>query len=53
MEISVFEVEDSGRLSDWLTVRNELEPDEPLLLEQLLARRAAEPERCELLARGW
>lgn len=31
-------------------MRNELEPDEPLLLEQLVARRAAEPDRRELLA---
>jgi GNAT superfamily N-acetyltransferase len=47
---SVCEVEDRERLAEWLAVRNELEPDEPLPLEQLLARRAAEPQRRELLA---
>jgi GNAT superfamily N-acetyltransferase len=50
VRISVREIEDSGRLCEWLAVRNELEPDEPLLFDQLLARRAAEPERHELLA---
>jgi GNAT superfamily N-acetyltransferase len=48
--ISIVGVEETSRLGEWLTVRNELEPDEPLPLEQLLARRAAEPERRELLA---
>src|SRR5262249_7890082 len=46
----VVAVEGGTRLKEWLAVRNELEPDDPLLLEQLLARRAAEPERRELLA---
>lgn len=50
MEIRVVEVDETGRLGEWLTVRNELEPDEPLVLDQLLARRAAEPERRELMA---
>jgi GNAT superfamily N-acetyltransferase len=50
MQVSVVVVEKRGQLDDWLTVRNELEPDEPLRFEQLLARRDAEPERRELLA---
>ncbi len=44
------EVAENRRLAEWLAVRNELEPDEPLRLEQLLARRAAEPQRQELIA---
>ncbi|HEY5437937.1 MAG TPA: GNAT family N-acetyltransferase, partial [Acidimicrobiales bacterium] len=50
MEIRVSVIEEHEQLNEWLTVRNELEPDEPLLLEQLLVRRAAEPERRELIA---
>jgi mycothiol synthase len=49
MAIRVLEAE-SARLGEWLALRNELEPDEPLLLADLSARRAAEPERVELLA---
>ena len=48
--IGVVVVEEGGRLAEWLAARNELEPDEPLLMEQLLARRAAEPRRHDLLA---
>src|SRR5215467_13560861 len=46
----VVEAENRAQLADWLAVRNELEPEEPLRFEQLAARRAAEPERRELLA---
>jgi len=48
--IRVSEVKENDRLHEWLIVRNELEPEDPLLFEQLLARRAAEPQRVELIA---
>jgi GNAT superfamily N-acetyltransferase len=47
----VEEAWDEAALCAWLRVRNTLEPDDPLRLEQLLARRRAEPQRRELLAR--
>lgn len=50
MGICVFEIQEDGRLRDWLAVRNELEPDDPLPFEHLSAVRASEPERRELIA---
>ena len=50
MFIDVVDVEGDSGLAEWLAVRNELEPDEPLLLQQLFARRAAEPDRHDFLA---
>ena len=48
--IRVDEAVEDAQLERWLFVRNELEPDDPILFEQLLARRAAEPQRRELIA---
>jgi GNAT superfamily N-acetyltransferase len=49
--ICVSEIAGERELREWLAVRNELEPDEPWLLEQLLARREAEPARRDLVAK--
>lgn len=48
--ICFVEVDENTRLGEWLVVRNEVELDDPWLLEHLAARRAAEPERRDLLA---
>jgi GNAT superfamily N-acetyltransferase len=47
----ISEVADEAGLRVWLEIRNALEPDDPLRLDELLARRRAEPERRELVAR--
>jgi GNAT superfamily N-acetyltransferase len=47
--LHISEVSNTTDLELWLAVRNELEVDEPLLIEQLLLRRDAEPQRRELI----
>jgi GNAT superfamily N-acetyltransferase len=48
--LRVSEITTVDQLISWLAVRNELEPDEPLSMDQLEERRAAEPARRELIA---
>jgi GNAT superfamily N-acetyltransferase len=47
--VEICVVEENSRLVKWLALRNELEPDEPLRMERLVARRLAEPQRRELI----
>ena len=50
MDVAIVEVRNDAGLRAWLGVRNQLERDDPWTLEQLVARRSAEPQRSEFVA---